>query len=580
MKVKHSQCNHHHHHHHHQQTAAESSANMQISNEPHSAGAHSASAVDHYDHYPLSQSPTIQTRSAAFRARHQKPPTSSNLKHSNHIQHNHQHQLAGKIVKPIPVRPVSSSASSTHSSSAFSASIANYISNSLFKPNETFSAASSAATAANNEFSLIAKYFASFPATRLKATTTTLNEHRPNNSSSSSCSPILATNETTTSNNSKQRNTPFLPFKKPSASFCAQDSSVQLQNSYISNNTLTDVNCAEYTTTGEQFDPSAATEHHPYNLRHYSQSHTTEHHLCSNFKRMIKLNDLATAQTVSTDESAANQYLHHHHHHQAVVATWSPHLAAATNHANSLATCGGAAGIEDHLAGRSNTDDEFAMPLLPVMCHGQITMETRSTRKFLIKHHPYLQMHHKQQQQLEQQYQLPRPSMNLIKMKKLINKANRKLAKQLEQQQGKHMSPALFNLSGRLAVKNTSSKQQAVNREVMTSAADVFGSSSFEHMPIESGGHQQLLKFTDLAPVQSSASSNNRPSVAGGIANSLRNARQRSMVKTQLHSNSASKIAAACGSGVRTPKTRYAFCFHFVGLQLILKFLSLTNLKK
>ena len=62
---------------------------------------------------------------------------------------------------------------------------------------------------------------------------------------------------------------------------------------------------------------------------------------------------------------------------------------------------------------------------------GQITMETRSTRKFLIKHHPYLQLsnsaHHpnglsrsmvgKQQQTAPPQ---ERPSIDLIKMKRMI----------------------------------------------------------------------------------------------------------------------------------------------------------------
>ena len=76
-------------------------------------------------------------------------------------------------MKPIPVRPISSSASSTHSSSGVAVAVAAAAS----------AAAASAATnhgvhsllsksepaPADQSFSLIAKYFASFPATRLKA---------------------------------------------------------------------------------------------------------------------------------------------------------------------------------------------------------------------------------------------------------------------------------------------------------------------------------------------------------------------------------------------------------------------------
>lgn len=75
-------------------------------------------------------------------------------------------------MKPIPVRPISSSASSTHSSSgvavavaaaasAAAASATNHGVHSLLSKSEP--------APADQSFSLIAKYFASFPATRLKA---------------------------------------------------------------------------------------------------------------------------------------------------------------------------------------------------------------------------------------------------------------------------------------------------------------------------------------------------------------------------------------------------------------------------
>lgn len=63
---------------------------------------------------------------------------------------------------------------------------------------------------------------------------------------------------------------------------------------------------------------------------------------------------------------------------------------------------------------------------------GQIQMETRSTRKFLIKHHPYLQLISQQQQQLPDDVDVSqqrvgmveqRPSINFIKMKRLKRKA-------------------------------------------------------------------------------------------------------------------------------------------------------------
>lgn len=77
---------------------------------------------------------------------------------------------------------------------------------------------------------------------------------------------------------------------------------------------------------------------------------------------------------------------------------------------------------------------------------GQITMETRLTRKFLIKHHPYLQINSVTGQQQQQQ---TRPSINLIKMKKLICASSKEAecSNDNDHTPKAGTSPVLFNAS-------------------------------------------------------------------------------------------------------------------------------------
>lgn len=124
----------------------------------------------------------------------------------------------------------------------------------------------------------------------------------------------------------------------------------------------------------------------------------------------------------------------------------------------------------------------------------QITMETRLTRKFLIKHHPYLQYHggHNSAPTIDNKQstqQPPRPSINLIKMKKL---ANKRLARQQE-----------------TGMNNGSCINDSHQND------DSFFSNS-DPTP------QKLLKFTDMAPSPGLAANNS-------IISSLRSTKQRSI---------------------------------------------------
>ena len=247
--------------------------------------------------------------------------TSFSLSKSHRIN---QHAI-GKIVKPIPVRPLSSSSSSTHSST---------FSGSLIKPLIPNMDTTNPQLFQSSNFSLIAKYFASFPATRLK------------------------TAESASS-------TPFLPFSKAKSDD---------QSNQISTQTL-------------------------------STHLQSENNLCTNFRRMIKLNEEKRSETPMGNEG--------------------------------------------------DEGPRFS----------QITMETRSTRKFIIKHHPYLQ----QQQQISKSPKIERPSINLIKMKKL------KGQKSVENNDEDELTP-LNNRSGRSSRSNNSGN---VNCEV----------------------DDLLVKFTDKAPI-------------------------------------------------------------------------------
>lgn len=260
-----------------------------------------SSSEDHLSHFTN----TIVTRSAARLHNH-----NVGAKRNNHS--------AGKIVKPIPVRAVSS-ASSTHSSSFASTNHSSQSSSllSLIKQGST-----DLKNSPNDAgFSLIAKYFASFPATRLKSTPT--------------CDPQTNTFD-------QFKITPFLPFKKNNAT---SSSTCSLQCNSIQNE---------------------------------ANQATNTDHLCTNFKRVIKLN--------YDDE------------YNFVPA--SPLTARSSNTPNSL--------LNDQ---DSNDSDQLDSRL------GQMTMETRSTRKFLIKHHPYLKYNSQLMNSVSPSQ--ARPSINLLKMKKL-----------------------------------------------------------------------------------------------------------------------------------------------------------------
>ena len=192
------------------------------------------------DEHSLSPSfPTqIQTRSAAKQQKQNSTTTaagatstvtttnnittlSSFKRHHHHHPHQHhstQHTL-GKIVKPIPVRPVStsSSSSSTHSSS-FGAAVAHLLKSSNEQEHHNHHhhhhhnhnhhhnhhnnhhQLTPLSEQASGSFSLIAKYFASFPATRLKAQSPGPTSVESNNGAVVA-QPLQAT-------------TPFLPFTK------------------------------------------------------------------------------------------------------------------------------------------------------------------------------------------------------------------------------------------------------------------------------------------------------------------------------------------------------------------------------
>lgn len=198
------------------------------SNSTHVAtGAHNSSS---------NNSSQIWTRSAVRAAQQQQRLTETCSKHK------HYGHVIGKIVKPIPVRPMSSSSSSssTHSShfshvksihsnlSSFGAHLRN-------EPDIDSPLANS-----NQSFSLIAKYFASFPSSRL-AKTQIFSE---------------------SSNSIVDKSTPFMPFKKtPSNS----GNSEHVHSTFV--------------------------------LRSQTGNLTNTDHLCTNFRRMIKLNESAEFRT-------------------------------------------------------------------------------------------------------------------------------------------------------------------------------------------------------------------------------------------------------------------------------------------
>jgi len=436
MKIKHNQNSNHHHHHHQQQQQSQSFASpttpiplvinqtsFSLSNPNDSLTQQQQPQQQSSQELDGQMSPSNQmltrNRAAQQRQQHSKNDTVHSSGSSRRISHqHHQHQL-GKIVKPIPVRPMSSSASCSSSSNS-SSTHQHHQHNHL--------TGLSLANSNSNSFSLIAKYFASFPATRLKSTSNTSEQQL---------------NESLQSNK-----TPFLPFKKYH-------------------------------------------HHHHHHHRHLNchrhVNHPNTDHLCHTFKRMIKLNDFkednnelgvssnglsraylssphtATSNTptgglydfanVNSDSQDSHYALTSTaaHNESAAISnsnttTNSPqniypfqmtqfasqfnstsnstslkngsstHLNASTSHSTNVQNSISSTSISSPLpmvlasnpsqiAGNSNIADEETTQKL----FGHITMETRSTRKFLIKHHPYMQ-----------QLQQHRPSINLIKMKKLV----------------------------------------------------------------------------------------------------------------------------------------------------------------
>ena len=377
----------------------------------------------------------ILTRSAAVRAQ----LTKSLKPNEPHRRHNHHHQhVIGKIVKPIPVRPVSSSSSSssTHSSHHHHHHHhAHHHRNT--KTNEHLLAnlyeMSSATLPApppqpNENFSLIAKYFASFPATRLKT-----------NASPPSSSPVFEQQQTHNElfkslnkpNISSNKSTPFLPFKKTSTTSASSTASLAavpapILTGFTSNFSSQPVDSQ---TSGLNLRSHAHGHSHGFaNLLlpvsaplPLNQPNTTTDYLCTNFKRMIKLNDYAEETSAASPQTATSN---------------TPTGILDSDETNESTNSSTGAVVDYASASSSGGAPRF----------GQITMETRLTRKFLIKHHPYLQINSVTGQQQQQQ---TRPSINLIKMKKLICASSKEAecSNDNDHTPKAGTSPVLFNAS-------------------------------------------------------------------------------------------------------------------------------------
>jgi hypothetical protein len=466
MKIKHNQNSNHHHHHQQQQNQSFASpttpiplvinqTSFSLSNPNESLPQPQQSSQEVDGQMSPSNQMLTRNRAAQQRQQHSKNDTIHSSATSRRISHqHHQHQL-GKIVKPIPVRPMSSSASC--SSSSNSSSTHHHQHNHL--------TGLSLANTNSNSFSLIAKYFASFPATRLKSTNNTTEQQL---------------------NESLQSKTPFLPFKK-----------YHLHHHHH--------------------------HHHRHPNCHRHVNHPNTDHLCHTFKRMIKLNDhkednnelnassngisraylssphTATSNTptgglydfanlnsdsqdsyyalnnnnnepvasaaISNSNTTTNSPLNINSSHMTQLA--SNHTSLINGSSSHLNTSQTNSNIQNSLSSTSiSSPSSMLLALNPSQTavnnniadeettqklFGHITMETRSTRKFLIKHHPYMQ-----------QLQQHRPSINLIKMKKLVCNSHHPLSTS-------HTSP--------------------------------FAKEPILHgTEVETNGSNQLVKFTDAVP--------------------------------------------------------------------------------
>ena len=333
----------------------------------------------------------IWTRSAAVRAAQQHKQAhdiAQSCHPGKHRPHQHHQHVLGKIVKPIPVRPMSSSSSS---SSNHSSSLSNSI--------HLRTGESNATSSNSGGFSLIAKYFASFPATRLAKTSTQID--------------AVAT--------------PFLPFKKAPS----ESKPEQIQSTFV--------------------------------LRSHQAS---TDHLCTNFRRMIKLNDhelpaspLRTAQT--SPFTSGN-----------TPTSFEPLNYCLDSKDEQLDT------VEERNQPDSHETSRF----------GQITMETRSTRRFLIKHHPYLKLNSIDSQvrsmgRNKSASDTQRPSINL--MKKLSSR------KPVAVEAVGHV-PLDLNRSGRSSRSNN---------------------SGLNEQPL-STDYNSLVKFIDTAPLPAKAAKSHQTSTS------------------------------------------------------------------
>lgn len=437
-----------------------------------------------------SNSTQIWTRSAVRAAQQQKLNDSS-LCHKHHKHHGQNQHVIGKIVKPIPVRPMSSSSSSssTHSSQFNAKSIHSNLSNLT----ETVNAQNDSASkldSSNQNFSLIAKYFASFPATRLAKTTQFFSETTPNFNTHSS-------SEINT------KSTPFLPFKK----------SASINNHNNSNSTTNSNNDQQV--------------HSTFVLRSQTASNLTNtDHLCTNFRRMIKLNEseyrvspniIRNTSPAAHTPIGSEQVQFNHINFNSVNDT-NDQYGNLQLPINSDSINSGYNQENDSACYLASNDEDTTTRL------GQITMETRSTRKFLIKHHPYLQHNLSSPGGLNSSKNLnQRPSINL--MKKLNSK-------NLDEP---------VNISSTVDYSAHTGNSSSNNRSGRSSRSN---NSGLNDQNSHGNTDHNLLKFTDTAPVFSASNSKGTANTNAkqAMSNSMKRRQAKSLttasaLSTELNQN-------------------------------------------
>jgi hypothetical protein len=446
--------------------------------------------------------PQIWTRSAV-RAAQEKKLLDNSVCHKHHKHHGqgyNQHTI-GKIVKPIPVRPMSSSSSSssTHSSqfsnNVHIKSIHNNLSSletvNYYNASENSTSTSGSINNGQN-FSLIAKYFASFPATRLAKT-----------------SQIFTDSNSSYSTNSESiKSTPFLPFKKSvnssSSNYSAitEHNSQPIQSTFVLRSQTTHNNSQNHTNNNSNL-----------NL-------TNTDHLCTHFRRMIKLNEpnaefrysplnnnVNNNRNVISPVNSEQQFQFNSINFNSA-QNYSSGQNNTNNESNDQYTTSNPNQFQlsvnqdqigssflhnyDHhndtnTLYHSASNDEDATTRL-----GQITMETRSTRKFLIKHHPYLQ--HNQQNGSKnlcttnnnKDNHIQRPSINLMKKlnsKNIDEPVNSTSISSAMNEYTNTTNSSSNNRSGRSSRSNNSGLNEQQHHHQTPAISD-----------------HNLLKFTDTAP--------------------------------------------------------------------------------